>query len=54
MGTSEQPVVTGYPLGHPFGRPFQPEKHRAVLRECLRVIETASTPGMMVPGTIPF
>jgi D-proline reductase (dithiol) PrdB len=40
-----------YPFGHPMGEAFAVAQQRTILRDALRVLETASTPGQIVePG----
>lgn len=48
------PRVAGieYPIGRNFGRPGDEEGQTRVLREALRVAETADAPGTIVP--LPF
>ena len=40
-----------YPFGHPMGEAFAAAQQRTILRDALRVLETASAPGQIVePG----
>lgn len=40
-----------YPFGHPMGEAFAVAQQRTILRDALRVLETASVPGQIVePG----
>ena len=41
-------VGVEYPFGHPLGRPHDADGQRAVLRDALRVLETAREPGAEV------
>jgi D-proline reductase (dithiol) PrdB len=40
-----------YPFGHPMGEAFATTQQRTILVDALRVLETATTPGVIVePG----
>ena len=39
-----------YPFGHAFGEPFNRNQQRAILRDCLDLLETATQPGVIVDG----
>jgi hypothetical protein len=40
-----------YPFGHPLGEAFATAQQRTILRDALRVLETATTPATIVePG----
>jgi D-proline reductase (dithiol) PrdB len=40
-----------YPFGHPMGEAFATAQQRTILVDALRVLETATTPGVIVePG----
>ena len=36
-----------YPYGHPFGEPFNHQQHLQILKDCLRLFETATPPGVI-------
>ena len=40
-----------WPMGHPLGEPFKPEKQKLVLKATLELLEIAKEPGVIVePG----
>ena len=41
-------VFLNFPMGNPFGRPFDAETQRAILLDALRLVETAREPGTLV------
>lgn len=41
-------IFLNYPLGNPAGRPHDPENQRSVLREGLKLLESADRPGSIV------
>ena len=47
-------IFLNYPLGNPAGRPHDPENQRAVLREGLKLLETADRPGIIVDLPYPW
>ena len=41
-------IFLNYPLGNPAGRPQDPENQRSVLRDGLKLLENADSPGIIV------
>lgn len=41
-------LFVNFPMGNPFGRPFDTAMQRRILREALRLAETATEPGTLV------
>ena len=41
-------LFVNFPMGNPFGRPFDAEMQRSILREALSLAERATAPGVLV------
>ena len=41
-----------FPFGRPMGEPNNPDQHRVVAEDALRILETATEPGVVV--TLPY
>ncbi len=41
-------VFVNFPMGNPFGRPFEPERQRAILRDALQMLESAANGGALI------
>jgi len=41
-----------FPFGRPMGEPNNPDQHRVVAEDALRILETATDPGVVV--TLPY
>jgi hypothetical protein len=38
-----------FPFGRPMGEPDNPDQHHVIIEDALRVLETATEPGTIVP-----